>query len=137
MFQPIIRALTAPLLLLLFFGSNFAQTTLDTVTTTKKLMPSVVSLQGVTSTGTAQGSGFIVSADGKIATNLHVIRDWKSGVVQLAWRTCWAAGNRSARPSRSRKHSRSVVGLSAATASEKSDSLSVKPASRAAVIKSM
>jgi hypothetical protein len=49
-----------------------------------KASRSVVLLKGVTDAGTVSGSGFLISADGKIATNLHVIRDMKSGAVQLA-----------------------------------------------------
>lgn len=45
---------------------------------------SVVLLKGVTDSGTILGSGFVLSPDGKIATNLHVIREMKSGGVQLA-----------------------------------------------------
>lgn len=44
---------------------------------------SVVLLKGVTDAGTVLGSGFVLSPDGKIATNLHVIREMKSGGVQL------------------------------------------------------
>jgi hypothetical protein len=50
----------------------------------EKASRSVVLLKGVTNGGTVLGSGFVLSADGRIATNLHVIRDMKSGGVQLA-----------------------------------------------------
>jgi Trypsin-like peptidase domain len=44
---------------------------------------SVVFLKGSTEGGTVLGSGFLISSDGKIATNLHVVRDMKAGAVQL------------------------------------------------------
>jgi S1-C subfamily serine protease len=44
---------------------------------------SVVLLKGVTGEGAVLGSGFIISTDGKIATNVHVIREMKSGGIQL------------------------------------------------------
>jgi S1-C subfamily serine protease len=43
-----------------------------------------VVIQGKTDSGDVLGSGFIVSKDGKIVTNLHVIRDMKSASVQTA-----------------------------------------------------
>ena len=60
-------------------GQNRAST--DIVAVASK---SVVLLKGVTDSGTILGSGFVLSSDGKIATNLHVIREMKSGGVQLA-----------------------------------------------------
>lgn len=50
----------------------------------KKVSPAVVFIKGKTSSGSAFGSGFIISPDGKIITNLHVIKELESGGVQLA-----------------------------------------------------
>jgi len=44
----------------------------------------VVVIHGKTDFGDTLGSGFSVSKDGKIVTNLHVIRDMKNATVQLA-----------------------------------------------------
>jgi hypothetical protein len=61
-----------------------AQTTLSTQEIASKTSPAVVLVKGTGASGASFGSGFIVAADGKIATNLHVIRDMKSGGVQLS-----------------------------------------------------
>src|SRR5882762_6823897 len=61
----------------------FAQSS-STPEIVKKLAPAVVLVEGTTGSDTVLGSGFVLSADGKIATNLHVIRDLKSGGVQLS-----------------------------------------------------
>src|SRR5450432_3540538 len=61
-----------------------AQSPLDGPSIVAKTSPAVVLIKGVSSNGTILGSGLIVSADGKIATNLHVIRDLKTAGVQLA-----------------------------------------------------
>ena len=49
----------------------------------EKASKAVVFIKGSNDTATIVGSGFLVSTDGKIATNLHVIRDMKTGGVQL------------------------------------------------------
>ena len=49
----------------------------------EKASRSVVLVKGTTDSGGSLGSGFLLSSDGKIATNLHVIRDLKTGGVQL------------------------------------------------------
>lgn len=61
-----------------------AQPSLNSAEIVAKVSPGVVLIKGEASTGTVLGSGVIVSRDGKIATNLHVIRDLKSAGVQVA-----------------------------------------------------
>jgi S1-C subfamily serine protease len=65
-------------------ATTFGQMALTTAQIAKRVSPSVVVIQGKTDSGDVLGSGFIVSKDGKIVTNLHVIRDMKSATVQLA-----------------------------------------------------
>jgi serine protease Do len=69
---------------LLILPITFGQTTLSTAQIAKRVSPSVVVIQGKTDSGDVLGSGFIVSKDGKIVTNLHVILDMKTASVQLA-----------------------------------------------------
>jgi V8-like Glu-specific endopeptidase len=56
----------------------------DSAQITKKISPSVVVIKGTASSGEVLGTGFIISSDGKIATNLHVVESLKNGGVQLA-----------------------------------------------------
>jgi S1-C subfamily serine protease len=56
----------------------------DSAQITKKISPGVVLIKGTTNSGEILGTGFIISSDGKIATNLHVVESLKNGGVQLA-----------------------------------------------------
>jgi hypothetical protein len=76
--------LTALVALVTLASLGLAQTALNGPEIAKKIAPSVVVIRGTTSAGNATGSGFLLSSDGKIATSLHVIRELKTGGVQLA-----------------------------------------------------
>lgn len=56
----------------------------DSAAITKKIVPTVVLIRGTSDTADILGTGFIISSDGKIATNLHVVQSLRSGGVQLA-----------------------------------------------------
>ncbi len=61
-----------------------ASLSFDSAEITKKIAPAVVVIKGITDSGDVLGTGFIVSSDGKVATNLHVVRSLRNGGVQLA-----------------------------------------------------
>ena len=78
------NVLKFPIISLMFVSTTFGQATFTTAQVAKRVSPSVVVIQGKTDSGDVLGSGFIVSKDGKIVTNLHVIQDVKTARVQLA-----------------------------------------------------
>ncbi|HEV2633770.1 MAG TPA: trypsin-like peptidase domain-containing protein [Actinocrinis sp.] len=57
-------------------GSNSSDTTTSVGAVAKKLLPSVVQVNETTSSVTGVGSGMVVSADGIVLTNNHVIADY-------------------------------------------------------------
>jgi S1-C subfamily serine protease len=77
----VLKLMTAALLML---TEASAQLPLTTTQIAKRVSPSVVAIHGKTMAGDVVGSGFIVSKDGKIVTNLHVIKDLTAATVQLA-----------------------------------------------------
>jgi S1-C subfamily serine protease len=56
----------------------FVQGPIPTAQVVKRLAPSVVAIEGQTDRGEVVGSGFFISKDGQIATNLYVIRDFRN-----------------------------------------------------------
>jgi len=66
-------------------GTN-AQSTLDPGTLYKQASPAVVLIEALGSDGkvASTGSGLLVSADGKLLTNYHVIAHTKQATVRLA-----------------------------------------------------
>jgi S1-C subfamily serine protease len=69
---------------LTLLSSSSAQTSLNGPEVARKVAPAVVTIEVVGQSGRGIGSGFILSSDGKIATSLHVIREMKTGRIQLA-----------------------------------------------------
>lgn len=62
-------------------GSEAADGSVEKVAAT--VLPSVVSIQVTTRTGVAEGSGSIISSDGYVMTNNHVIADAESGQAEI------------------------------------------------------
>jgi S1-C subfamily serine protease len=73
------------LVLSIFVASiTFGQVPLTTAQIAKKVSPSVVVIKGKSYSGDVLGSGFVISKDGKIVTNFHVIRNMRSASVEMA-----------------------------------------------------
>jgi S1-C subfamily serine protease len=65
-------------------GTQGTPQSFDSVGIAKKIAPAVVLIKGKTDTADLLGTGFIISSDGKIATNLHVVENLRKGGVQLS-----------------------------------------------------
>lgn len=62
----------------------FGQATTASPDVIERVSKALVFVKGASEAGQQLGSGFLLTPDGKIATNLHVIRGMTSGGVQLA-----------------------------------------------------
>src|SRR5215813_11153240 len=62
----------------------FSQVAFSPAEIAKKATPAVVLIEGATERVAKRGSGFIISADGKIVTALHLIKGLKSASVKLS-----------------------------------------------------
>jgi len=79
--------LAASLALIAIKTSGLAQSAsaqFDSAQITKRISPGVVLIKGTANSGEVLGTGFIISSDGKIATNLHVVESLKNGGIELA-----------------------------------------------------
>lgn len=72
------------IVLVAVFNSSLSLAQSDVSAVIGKVAPSVVAISAKSAKGTSDGSGFIVSADGKIATSLHLIERATSVSVNLA-----------------------------------------------------
>jgi V8-like Glu-specific endopeptidase len=71
-------------LALLSIPNVYGQLALTPAQIAKRVSPSVVMIQGQSDSSDIVGSGFIVSRNGDVVTNLHVVRDMKVASVHLS-----------------------------------------------------
>jgi hypothetical protein len=81
----VMKRIPFPLFFLVLLSvSAVAQSAINAAMIAKKSSPAVVLIVGKNGGGVSQGTGFLLSADGKIATSLHVIQNLDRAEVHLA-----------------------------------------------------
>lgn len=79
-----IVAVATPDAQLASIGDPVVTTPVDISALVEEVRPSVVRIDAITSAGSGTGTGFVISADGRIATNAHVVGDAATVEVEFS-----------------------------------------------------